>query len=227
MNAAPTSIPNERPATRRREATRARILDAATAMLLADGLGPLSLHRLAAELDFTTSALYRYFPSKDALLAEVVGALLATVAQDLRAAALRSRGASPLARLRAVVLRWVALASEDGDPHRFNLIQQLFATPERVFAEATHAEAAVDAMFEALSPVTAALAESADAGLLEPGDAQGRALILFATVEGLLLLRKQAARAPRRLDPEGLIAPALDALLRGWGAAPEPAATLA
>ncbi len=218
MNVAPPTSPAERPATRRREATRARILDAATAMLLADGLGSLSLHRLAAELDFTTSALYRYFPSKDALLAEVVAALLATVAHDLRAASARLGGASPLARLRAVVLRWVALASEDGDPHRFNLIQQLFATPERVFAEAAHAEAAVDAMFEALSPVTAGLAEAADAGLLEPGDAEARALIVFASVEGLLLLRKQAARAPRRLDPEALVAPALDALLRGWGA---------
>jgi AcrR family transcriptional regulator len=223
MNEATRPTQDERPATRRREATRARILEAATTTLLAGGLGALSLHRLAAELDFTTAALYRYFPSKDALLAEVVEGLLASIAVDLHAAS-AGAGLAPLSRLRAIVWRWVSLAEED--PHRFALVSQLFATPDRVFAEGSHALTAVDAMFQALAPVRSALADAEAAKLLEAGDAEARALILFAAVEGLLLLRKQAARAPGRFTPDALVGPALEALLRGWGAAPEPSSAL-
>ena len=46
------------------------------AMEIADeeGLGALSMHVLAAKLGFTTMALYRYFPSKDALIDAIIDA---------------------------------------------------------------------------------------------------------------------------------------------------------
>ena len=60
------------PRERRREATLARILDAALDLVVEGGFDALSMNRLARETDFTPGALYRYFDSKQALLEQIV-----------------------------------------------------------------------------------------------------------------------------------------------------------
>ena len=60
---------HQTPRARRRDANLARILDAAMELVAGGGLEALSMGRLAAAVDYTPGALYRYFPSKDALLA--------------------------------------------------------------------------------------------------------------------------------------------------------------
>ena len=57
--------------------TRARIADAALAVVDRDGLEALSMRRLGAELGVEGMAIYRHFPNKAAVLAGVVEALLA------------------------------------------------------------------------------------------------------------------------------------------------------
>jgi AcrR family transcriptional regulator len=56
------------------EATRARLLLAAEAIAEGDGLGALSLRRLAAETGLSTRAVYSTFGSKDGLI-DALGAL--------------------------------------------------------------------------------------------------------------------------------------------------------
>ncbi|MCO4746251.1 MAG: TetR/AcrR family transcriptional regulator [Proteobacteria bacterium] len=61
---------------RRREQTRDEILNAARRVLDSHGLARLSLAAVARELQLTKAALYYYFPSKEALLFELLfGAL--------------------------------------------------------------------------------------------------------------------------------------------------------
>lgn len=48
--------------------SRERILDAATALLREDGAGAFSMRRLAARLDVTPMAIYKWFDNRDALL---------------------------------------------------------------------------------------------------------------------------------------------------------------
>ena len=57
---------------RRREQVREEILDAARRVLLSGGLASLTLAAVARELELTKAALYHYFPSKDALVFELV-----------------------------------------------------------------------------------------------------------------------------------------------------------
>jgi AcrR family transcriptional regulator len=57
----------------------AEILDAAVAIADAEGIDALSMQRLAAELGFTTMALYRYVASKDDLVMLAVDAVGADV----------------------------------------------------------------------------------------------------------------------------------------------------
>ncbi len=57
---------------RRREETQQAILAAAHAQLVSEGAAALSLRAVARELGMAVSALYRYVPSRDELLTELV-----------------------------------------------------------------------------------------------------------------------------------------------------------
>ena len=65
MNVVHTFVPHARRHDEKVEA----ILDSAMALLGRGGFEELTLQRVARELGLVTTALYRYFPSKDALLA--------------------------------------------------------------------------------------------------------------------------------------------------------------
>ncbi|HRP07258.1 MAG TPA: TetR/AcrR family transcriptional regulator [Gemmatimonadales bacterium] len=54
--------------------TPEQVVEAAIEIADADGLGAVTMHAVAARLGFTTMALYRYFPSKEALYDAIVDA---------------------------------------------------------------------------------------------------------------------------------------------------------
>ena len=58
------------------ERTRERLFAAAVRRFEADGYEAASLRRIAADADVTPALLYRYFDSKDAIVAELYGRLL-------------------------------------------------------------------------------------------------------------------------------------------------------
>lgn len=210
--------PTDAPRARRRRATTERIVAAATKLIVAEGFDGLSIHRLATALDYTPGALYRYFASKDALVAEVVVRIIDAVAADLAAAATATETGAPLSRVVAIARRWAAFAADD--PNRFGLVALLLATPRHVLTAPEHTAPAIDAMLRAMRPLAEALAESAEIGALAAGDPVQRALLLFAGVQGVLLLKKQVRHVPELLDPDRLYADMLRALLAGWGATP-------
>jgi AcrR family transcriptional regulator len=61
---------------RRRDQTRAEILAAARKVLIAGGVGAMTLEAVAAEAGMSKTGLYHYFASKDALLFELVYGVL-------------------------------------------------------------------------------------------------------------------------------------------------------
>ncbi|MDX6698530.1 MAG: hypothetical protein QOE65_1927 [Solirubrobacteraceae bacterium] len=71
--------------------SRERILDAAAALAADEGLGALSMRRLAQALDVWPMALYRYFDDKDALLDALVARATAEVASPSSAGPWRGR----------------------------------------------------------------------------------------------------------------------------------------
>ena len=56
--------------------TLQRIVDAGVAIAVTEGLGAVSMARVAAEIGSSTMALYRYLPSKDDLLVLMVDTAL-------------------------------------------------------------------------------------------------------------------------------------------------------
>ncbi|MDJ0920415.1 MAG: TetR/AcrR family transcriptional regulator [Henriciella sp.] len=66
-----TAFPPTSPAERRRHKVRTRILSAAETVLASDGVDGLSIRRLAEKIDYSPSAIYKYFGSKDELVFEL------------------------------------------------------------------------------------------------------------------------------------------------------------
>ena len=108
----------------RRERLRAQTLDEIKELALAQvaegGPGALSLSAIARSMGMSGPGLYRYFASRDDLLASLVADSYDELADALGAAAEAARRRSPAARLRAVAaaFREWALAH----PHRYRLV---------------------------------------------------------------------------------------------------------
>jgi AcrR family transcriptional regulator len=124
--------------TRKREQTRAEIVDAAWDLARRDGVAALSLHELAANLGMRAPSLYHYFPSKNALYD-------AMYAQGMQQFADRIQG-SPASSDPHRALRNRARAFVDAavaDPARFELlfhrpIPSFVPSPEHLQLGLTH-----------------------------------------------------------------------------------------
>ncbi len=64
-----------------RRLDRARILDAAEAIVAAEGVGKLTMRRIGAELGVDPTAIYRHFRNKEELLTEVAERLFGALAE--------------------------------------------------------------------------------------------------------------------------------------------------
>ncbi|MBX3471360.1 MAG: helix-turn-helix transcriptional regulator [Planctomycetes bacterium] len=209
----------------RRASRTQAVLDAAMELVRADGLEGLTIARLAGRVDAAVGALYRYFPSKEALVVALQTRALAALRLDLEghaarveAAARRRRlapGAASLAAVAAVPLGY--LAESRRDPARHRLIAAVLAAPAPVLGEAQALEVE-QAVKPILNLAAVRLWAATERGAVEPGEATVRTLVLWAGVQGLTLFthRDRLQPPPRRV--RALAGELLVALLRGWGA---------
>ena len=212
------------PRERRRDAVTQRILSAALEMIADGGFSALSMHKLAAAVDYTPGALYRYFASKDALIGAVVTRTVAALAAQLQGRVRALHEPPPLVRVLALADGYRAFAADE--PTRFGLLAMMMAEPRVLVHDADAAAPIVAAMVQALGPLAAAYEDAASTGALEPGDARERALLTFGALQGLLQLRKASRRGPELLAPEllpidRLAERSILTLLRGFGARPD------
>ena len=201
-----------KPSTReRRRAKRTRaILDAAAALIERDGLSALTVGRLADALDYTPGALYRYFPSKDAILIRLQRDALLHFARALDPLD-HLAGPDPLARLHARVAFHLGLPL--AAPAEYRLLAVTLADP-RPLVQDDLAQDAIDAFATFLARYASPLL---DLPLPNPAAC---AITLLATLQGLLPLHKLARFGSLPFDPERAARDACDSLLRGWGLDP-------
>jgi AcrR family transcriptional regulator len=203
---------HETPAERRRKAQESRILEAALALVGESGIDALSIKGIAERADYSPAALYRYFESKD----ELVAALALRAVQGLGEALAEPSASEPLARVAELAGRFVDFAFADDS--RFGLIQVLLADPRVLVDDAKLVGEVLAAVMEVLAPLAHAFDEAARAGRLSEGSPNDRALLFSSSLLGLLLLRKQASRFPRTLALDLLVEELVRTLLKGFGA---------
>lgn len=211
---------------RKRQLQMRRFATAALGILSAEGLSGLTMARIAEDLDTVPSALYRYFPSKAALITAVqcdaIERLTASYAiiHDLSEEHFERAGLSPdelvIARL-VMFGRWFCATSETHLPE-LRLMQMIMS--ERTF------DRDVEGGFEVLpiamvllGQAAERLGEATESAQLSPGPQLERVIMWAACLGGVLetdslslyLPELGGGRLARRTN--------LD-LLRGWGAQP-------
>lgn len=209
--------------SRKRETKTETILDAAMELLGRDGVDGLTLQAVAAELGLVTTALYRYFPSKNALLAALQRRTVTALHGRLRAVVhdLGRTHESEPPRVRAL-LPIVALPSFYAEarlamPEAFRMLMTMLGDPRPMLAD-EDAQRTAPLLGAMLAEVGALFVHAAGVGALPPGDAAEQTLVVWATLQGVMSLGKLGRFDPRLGATDALGHAALSALLRGWGA---------
>ena len=180
----PPSAPRTARAVARAELTRA-ILDSAGSQLAEIGPAALSVRAVARDLDMASSAVYRYFPSRDALLT----ALLIEAYDDLGAAV--ERADSAVADRADVHARWRALCHSvhgwaRAQPHRYALLYGSpvpgYAAPDDTVTSATRVTSALlavlaEAQAQGRHPAAALPLTPAEVAALAPVRSLGDTLL--------------------------------------------------
>lgn len=220
------------PHARRREGKTEALLDAAMALLdregAHDGLEALTLQRVARELGLVTTAIYRYFPSKDALLAALQRRAVRTihghftaVLDELRTG-LAARRLAPeveaLAPILAAARAYVELPRTH--PETFRLLSLMLGDTRSLIAD-EEALRTAPLVLAFLGDIQALFARAMEARALSREHAPEQCtLVLWSTLHGLAQLEKLRRLAPRSPDALPLADSATAALLRGFGAEP-------
>jgi AcrR family transcriptional regulator len=208
---------------RKRDARTSAILDEAMRILTAEGLDALTLGRLARSLDVVPAALYRYFESKDALLAALQRRAVALIHTRMREALVRleprTRKLAPDAAILAKILgvAELYLSLPRTEPQTHFLVALLVGDPRPLLSD-EEGKRTAPLLLALLGDVDALFREATDARALAKGDSFERTLAFWAVLQGTLALEKARRIAPA-LPPAKIVATdAVAAMLVGWGA---------
>jgi len=202
-----------------------RLLDAAARRVAIDGLDGLRVTSLADDLGFTAAALYRYFDSKDAILAALLLREMKRV--RLRYAAVLERlggqsAATELGEAPRALLPLLTAARLHHDlsvrsPAAFGLLSVSLADPRQLMAQ-DRANPVWRETLGLVEEVAVQCENAAKAEAINTGSTHNRAMVLVFGQQGVLQLGKMAQWLPDLVDTAALGAAMADALLVGWGA---------
>lgn len=209
----------------KRNARASVILDEAMAILATEGLDSLTLGRLAKALGYVPAALYRYFDSKDALLAALqrraVTAIHVGLGEASRAveqvAADAPPGAAALAKLLGAARFYLALP--ETEPEAAFLIALMTGDPRPLLSDEESRRTA-PLLVALLADVEAMFTAAERASVLAKGDSIERTLVFWSVLSGALSLHKMRRITDALPPPSQIGTFAVQSLLAGWGAPP-------
>lgn len=217
------------PRARRRAETVTELLDHAERVVLGEGLEALSMHRLAAEHGVRVAALYRYWPSKDALLSALLERAVLRLRESVSAiepfeADLVQRPGKAWSEGEKALLRLVRLGGVYFDlarqrPETTSLIAHFLAPARPTLEPAPDSQLLLHAM-AIVTEASAAFARATEHGALAAGNATQRAALYWTSLQGLVASAK-LTRFGIAGDRASLERALIETLLVGWGAAPE------
>lgn len=216
---------------RKRAARKDAILKTAMDLVMEGGLEGLTIHRLARELDYTPGALYRYFPSKGAVLAELQRESLEVIHDRLRThfqhQMLRDEVQQASEKVQALfailVLSTHYTSLSKQIPHHTKIITYLFGDP-RLLIPVEEIQRSAPAFTALLGEVAEFLKAAAAKKAIKKGDSRSRTLLLWSSVQGVLQLEKLQRIQAVSADIRALGLQLTESLLLGWGAARAPLA---
>ena len=208
---------------RKRHEKRRTILAKATEVLIHEGLEAVTIHRLARELDLTVGALYRYFESKDALIASLTEQVIGEYAEALAArreevieeALRRETNVSALGTLLGFAGAYLEVSM--AMPTRYQLVSRMLTDPQ-VWLSPERRSPVMAGLFTIMDQFEELISEATKEGSLHPGSARQRTILLWSGLTGVLSMQKLAKLDPDQIPVRGLTRAMTETLFRGWGA---------
>ena len=156
---------------------RAEILAAATRIFLEEGVAHATMRRIAAAVGVSATALYVYFPDKDAILRAIAEATFAELLQALEAS--KHGPGAAAERFRAGLHAYVAFGLRHADAYRLTFSAPLSASiPCDGIADADHSFAILQRGIE----------EGMADGTFRPGPSAPAAEAVWACLHGITAL---------------------------------------
>ena len=211
----------------RRERTRlerlAEIRATSLQILEREGLDALKIARLAKEMNWAVGAIYRYFPSKEALLAdlerEVISRFRASLARSAeeteKALQGRADAVAALVHLKRCAGHYVGLARHRVEA--FRLISLLMGDP-RPHLSLDEGKEVMQTFVPLLRDVERLFLRAYKSGALRPGDSMRRTTLYWLSVHGVVQAGKLSRFDSELFDLDRQLEEITDALLLGWGA---------
>lgn len=195
------------------------------ALVADEGLDALTLARVGSALGCVPAALYRYFASKDALLAalqrraiaEIDGAMEVALGKLASCAGKRGPETVCLAAILVAARTYADLPRTH--PRAHFLVAVLLGDPRLLLSNEESLRTA-PLLAGLLGRVHARFEEAETLEVLEPGDATLRTLALWGALQGSLSLDKARRITPSLPEAYLVCEAASMAMLRGWGASP-------
>ncbi len=207
---------------RKRRVRERQFVDAAKRIVADEGFEALTMQRLADGLDMAVSAVYRYFPSKGALVREIQLESITQLAGSLSAIEAYAKDHwveddddTLLARL-VLLGRWFCAAS-DAYPEEVRLLQTIMSKRSSALDEDGGWKVFPVAM-EVIGRAVAAIEAAQDANVLDDGDPVGRAIIWASALGGVLQTNDLEMYSPDLFGQAQLAERANLDLIVGWGA---------
>lgn len=225
---ADTERRDEEPLTRseRKRRQRARVfVEAAKHIIAVDGFEGLTISRLARELDSADSAVYRYFSSKGALIAEIQReaiehlsgslATISTVGEERFAAAGLDHAGTAVARL-VLFGRWFCATTETY-PEELRLLQMIMSQRASALDPEGGARILPLAM-GLLGHAVVAIEAAQGAGAIEEGSSIDRAALWASALSGVIETDDLERYVPELFGGTRLARQTNLDLIAGWGA---------
>ena len=209
--------------THKRLKRKREIQTRAMQMISVEGIEALTMQKLAAGLDLTAGALYRYFKSKAELISGLEGQLLRDMSKGL-SLELQQLSSPGDPKDAALLKLWICarfyLRESSDHPTHAGLLTMLLADPRHLVDDEDLPGVSAD-FIGLFGQLVNQLTAAEQCGALASGDAQRRALVFWSSLQGVCSLRKLRRVDADFFDPMRAGNDLVISLLQGWGAAPE------
>ena len=217
------STPNPGVRERNRIARTRTFLSTALRIVTDEGFDALTMQRLADECDAAIGAVYRYFPSKGALVAEVQKEAIERLASSYQVIRDRSdrefasSDDAELALSRLVLFGRFFCATADTFPQELRLLQMLM-NEWRAVVPVEEGMRVVPSAMRLLDRMRVGIDAAVDAGAIDPGDTMARVVTWAAAVSGVLQVSRLDVYDAELFDGDRLARQLSLDLLLAWGA---------
>lgn len=211
---------------RHRQARHREFLDAARRIMTTEGRAALTMQRVTDAVGSSAGGIYVYFPSKDALMAELQREAVETLQRSYRrgqeqldemldAAGAKAREAA-LARVLASGRFW--FDATEAYPSDVSLTRNFLTPSGSNDVDEVEAERVLPAIRSLVDDVSRRIADAAARGALASGQETERAVVLITSVTVVLLTTKLGRLDTDLFDGRRLASQLVHDLAAGWGA---------